>query len=99
MVTGKIENDPNDGFADSWGAQNVPFTVTLMCLSFIVTLLYLVWLIVDAHWSRKGLVVANVVLFISAIMMVIGGDMVMIIDIFLSVYFGYETHKYMVAHE
>ena len=99
MVTGKIDNDPNDGFADSWGAQNVPFTVILMVLSVIVALLYLVWLIVDAHWSRKGLVVANVVLLISAIMMVIGGDMVMIIDIVLAIYFGFETYKYMVAHK
>ena len=39
MVTGKMENIPDDNFADSEGAKNITFTVTLLILSFLVTLL------------------------------------------------------------
>ena len=70
-----------------------------MIMSIVVSGLYLSWLLIDTDWSRKGLVLANVVLLISAILMVIGGDPIMIIDIFLALYFGFETYKYMVAHE
>ena len=94
MVTGKIENIPDDNFADSKGAQNKAFVVVLMTLSFIVATLCFSWLVYDSHLTRKAQVVAHFILFISAILMVAGGDMVMIADIFLSIYFGYETHKY-----
>ena len=94
MVSGKIVNDPNDNFADSKGAQNTTFVIFLMIMSFIVSALCLAWLVYDSHLTRKAQVLAHVVLFISAVLMVAGGDFVMIIDIFLSLYFGYETHKY-----
>ena len=98
MLKGQIENKPDDFFADSKGAQIKPFVLTLLALSFIVTLLYLVWLCKDNATTRKLLVFANFVLFISAVLMVAGGDMVMIIDICLSIYWGFVTKKYMDAH-
>ena len=64
----------------------------------IVCILYLIWLVIDVSWTRIGLMVSNVVLFISAVLMVVGGDYVMIIDIFLSIYFGFETYMYWAAY-
>ena len=48
--------------------------------------------------TRKGLVVANFLLFISAVMMVAGGDMVMIADILLSSWWSYSSYKYYKAN-
>ena len=97
MISGQIENDPEDNFADSWGAQNKPFVIILLTLSLLVTALNLNWLVKDSETSRKGAVLANVILFISAVLMVLGGDYMMVIDICLSIWWFLVTKKYYEA--
>ena len=94
-----MENDPNDNFADSEWAQIGAFTVSLLVLSTMVVVLYLAFVCVDNRSTRIGLVAANAILLISAVLMVMGGDMVMIIDICLSIYWGYETYQYFKSCE
>ena len=64
-------------------------------LSLLVPLLIIGWIVKDTEQTRRGLVASMAILFLSAVMMVIGGDMIMIADMALSAGWGYSAKKYL----
>ena len=86
MFTGEYNDFNNGGFI----TKNVPIILFCTFLTLIAVLLTAAYLYQDSAKSRLGLVISSATMFVVAIVFVIGGVPIMIIDILAM---GYSLQK------